>query len=294
MGSGSTRVVAIANGKGGVGKTSTTYALGDALADAGQRVLMVDLDPQSSLTLAAGQNPVELELTVYSALVHWIKHYQPLALASYRLTLREGLDLLPANLDLLQADDDLATAKRRENVLDNVLTPAHGQYDVVLIDCPPSLSLLVTNAFTAAQQLLVPVSPEFLAISGLNVLFRKIEELRASGLNPRLSVAGLVLTMVDHRTTHSREMQQLVIQQLARFRLLGEIKRTTAINQAAAAGLPITRYQPAGEAAQAYRQVARTLLADWGRGPRGEAAAATPAGDQAAVTVPPLGVAGHS
>ena len=283
MGSGSTRVLAIANGKGGVGKTSSTYALGDALVDAGQRVLLVDLDPQSSLTLSAGQNPVELTVTIYSALLHWIKHYQPLALASYRLSLREGLDLLPANLDLLQADDDLATAKRRESVLDNVLTPAHGQYDVILIDCPPSLSLLVTNAFTAAQQLVVPVSPEFLAVSGLNVLFRKIEEIRASGLNPDLSVAGLILTMVDHRTTHSREMQQLVTQQLPRYRLLGEIKRSTAINQAAAAGLPITKYQPTSEVAQAYHQVAHALLAEWGRAPRAVAGAAPHAGGDAAL-----------
>jgi chromosome partitioning protein len=275
-----TRVLAIANLKGGIAKTTTVFALGDALATRGQRVLLVDLDPQASLTLASGHDPSDLPVTIYDALLHYTKHLAPLALADYRQSLGERLDLLPSNLKLTQAEKELQSAKREEYLLDEALAPARGAYDVVLIDCPPSFSLLTMNALTAADQVLIPLAPEYLSVQGLALLLENIRDIRLSKLNPELEVAGVVLTLVDARTTHNRDMVQNVERFLAGVPgggppILGEIKRSIRAAEAAQEGLPVTRFTPAREVGQAYEQIAERLLGRWAAEATGPATMAT-------------------
>jgi chromosome partitioning protein len=265
-----TRVVAIANLKGGVAKTTTAFALGDALAAQGQRVLLIDLDPQASLTLAAGLDPTRLTATIFTALQHYKDYVEPLALESYRHPLGDRLDLLPANLKMAKAEKALAEAKRQEYLLDETLAPARGRYDVILIDCPPSLSLLTTNALTAAQQVLIPLAPEYLGVQGLALLLEQIREVRLTKLNPSLTIVGVLLTMTDYRTVHNREMAGHVLRFVAEQRLLpqtipvlGEIKRSIKASEATEAGLPVTRYAPESDVALAYRQLGERLLAEW-------------------------------
>jgi chromosome partitioning protein len=265
-----TRVVAIANLKGGVAKTTTAFALGDALAAHGQRVLLIDLDPQASLTLAAGLDPTRLTATIFTALQHYKDYVEPLALESYRHPLGDRLDLLPANLKMAKAEKALAEAKRQEYLLDETLAPARGRYDVILIDCPPSLSLLTTNALTAAQQVLIPLAPEYLGVQGLALLLEQIREVRLTKLNPSLTIVGVLLTMTDYRTVHNREMAGHVLRFVAEQRLLpqtipvlGEIKRSIKASEATEAGLPVTRYAPESDIALAYRQLSERLLAEW-------------------------------
>lgn len=265
-----TQVVAIANLKGGVAKTTTAFALGDALAAQGQRVLLIDLDPQASLTLAAGLDPTRLTATIFTALQHYKDYVEPLALEVYCHPLGDRLDLLPANLKMAKAEKVLAEAKRQEYLLDETLAPARGRYDVILLDCPPSLSLLTTNALTAARQVLIPLAPEYLGVQGLALLLEQIREVRLTKLNPSLTIAGVLLTMTDYRTVHNREMAGHVLRFVAEQRLLpqtipvlGEIKRSIKASEATEAGLPVTRYAPESDIALAYRQLSERLLAEW-------------------------------
>lgn len=265
------RVLAVANLKGGVAKTTTVLALGDCLATTGRRVLLVDLDPQANLTVAAGIDPASLTATVYTALQHYKDHLEPLALADCRRNLGERLDLLPANLKMIRADQALAGAKRQEYLLDEALAPARAEYDVILIDCQPSMSLLTTNALTAAPEVLVPLTPEYLAVQGLALLFEQIHEVRLTKLNPALTIVGVLLTMTDFRTTHNREMADHVLRFVERqtilpqrISVLGEIKRSIRAAEAAEAAQPVTRYAPESSVAQAYVAVAERLMAGWG------------------------------
>ena len=259
------RVVAISNLKGGVGKSTTTYALGAALADRGQQVLLVDLDPQASLTSAAGLSASRLRATIFNALLHYNQERKPLALEAYRHALSERLDLLPANLELAEADEVLQAAPRREYLLDKTLLPAHEHYDLILIDCPPSLSLLTTNALTAAQHVVIPVTPEYLAAQGLGLLFKRIRLIQTADLNPVLTVAGAVLTMTDYRTTHNREVANHIRVYLNEqgVSVLGEVKRSVKVSEASASGQSVTHYLAGTDIAEAYEQVAERLLEMW-------------------------------
>jgi chromosome partitioning protein len=273
------RVLAVANLKGGVAKTTTVLALGDCLAAAGQRVLLVDLDPQANLTVAAGVDPAAMPATIYTALLHYRDHLEPLPLAGYRQTIGDRLDLLPANLTMIRADQALAGAKRQEYLLDEALAPARAEYDVILIDCQPSMSLLTTTALTAAPEVLVPLAPEYLAVQGLALLFEQIYEVRQTKLNPTLAIVGVLLTLTDFRTTHNREMADHVLRFVERqtilpqrISVLGEIKRSIRAAEAAEAALPVTRYAPTSDVARAYVALAERLMVGWGLRPRVAAA----------------------
>lgn len=256
--------VAVANQKGGIGKTTTTLALGAAFADRGQRVLLVDLDPQGSLSMAAGFEPDRLDQTVYTVMTDYLKTFEAVPLEPVVQTVSAGLHLLPANIDLAAAEFELVTAVRREYVLANVLAVAAPIYDLIVIDCPPSLGLLTINALTAATAVVIPVIPEYLAVRGLGALLQSISQVRRTGLNPDLTVAGTIFTMVTPRLTHGRQIMESVREHLsADAPVLGAIKRSVRVAEASEQGVPLPRYAAARDVAQAYGEIADRLLDSW-------------------------------
>ncbi len=264
-----TIIAAIANHKGGTGKTSTTWALGAGMATRGLRVLMVDLDPQASLTLAAGVR--QPQQTVWTAMERILEDGEAPTLEGMIVHLAPvGLDLLPANLTLSAADLALLNTERREYVLSELLVPAKGAYDAILLDCPPALNLLVINALTAAEEVVIPVQPDYLAVGGLSLFLQTIARVKNRKLNPDLHIAGLVLTMTAARTAHDRayapQLQEVATSQ--GFPLLGEVPRATVIRDAAAAAVPPTVYNATHPAAQAYTALADRLILAWGLTPR--------------------------
>jgi len=259
------RIVAVANQKGGQGKTTSTLALGTALAERGYRVLIVDLDPQASLTSAAGIEPEALDITIYTAFTQYMAEATVPAYADLARPLGPSLALLPSSLDLALAEMDLHNAVRREYVLAEILAVARDDYDIVLVDCPPSLTWLTINALTAAQQVLIPVVPEFLAARGLGQLLGTIGRVKRNKLNPSLEIVGAVLTMVDMRTAHGRHVAERIRAFLdGQAPVLGEVKRSIRASEAAEAGESLLHYDTRGEAARGYRDVADALLAAWG------------------------------
>lgn len=258
---GPARVIALCNQKGGVGKTTTTINLAAALAEYGRRVLVVDFDPQGAATVGLGVNPYELSGTVYNLLMD--RH--PDVAAVIQHTRVEGLDVLPANIDLSAAEVQLVGEVAREQVLSRALRPVLDDYDVVLIDCQPSLGLLTVNALTAAHGVLIPLECEFFALRGVALLTETIEKV-SDRLNPRLRVDGIVATMFDARTLHSREVIARVHEAFGDRLLQTVITRTVKFPDASVAAEPITTYAPTHSGAEAYRQLARELVA------RGDAA----------------------
>jgi len=258
---GPARVIAMCNQKGGVGKTTTTINLAAALAEYGRRVLIVDFDPQGAASVGLGTNPHELDRTVYDLLVDRNAVITDLV----RPTEIPGLDLLPANIDLSAAEVQLVSEVARESILSRVLRPVLDDYDVVLIDCQPSLGLLTVNALTAAHGVLIPLECEFFALRGVALLVETIEKVR-DRLNPRLEVDGILATMYDPRTLHAREVVARVYEAFGDTLLHTVIGRTVKFPDASVAAEPITTYAPTHAGAHAYRQLARELVA------RGDAA----------------------
>ncbi len=227
-------------------------------------MLLVDLDPQASLTTSIGA--VQLDRpTIYAAMTHYLEHDDAPVLATYTQPVAPRLALFPSSIDLAAAEMELISANRREYILSELLAPVRDQYDVVLIDCPPSLGLLVVNALTAAREVIVPVVPEYLAAHGLQLLLSSIARIRKGKLNPHLAIAGIVLTMVDTRTTHGRTVIEEIRATIGRqIPILGEVKRSIKMSEAAAAGVPITTYAAHSETALAYGEIADALIRTWG------------------------------
>ncbi len=258
---GPARIIAMCNQKGGVGKTTTTINLGAALAGYGRRVLIVDFDPQGAASVGLGVNPHELERTIYNVLME----RDVLAADLIEKTDVDGLDLLPANIDLSAAEVQLVGEVARESVLARSLRPVADDYDVVLVDCQPALGLLTVNALTAAHGVLIPLECEFFALRGVALLIDTIDKVR-DRLNPRLEIDGILATMFDSRTLHSREVVQRVREAFGDTLLHTVIGRTVKFPDASVAAEPITAYAPSHAGAIAYRQLARELIA------RGDAA----------------------
>jgi len=258
---GPARVIAMCNQKGGVGKTTTTINLGAALAEYGRRVLVVDFDPQGAASVGLGISPHELDRTVYNLLMERDADIH----AVIRTTENPNLDLLPANIDLSAAEVQLVGEVARETVLARALRPVLDEYDVVLVDCQPSLGLLTVNALTAAHGVLIPLECEFFALRGVALLVETIEKVR-DRLNPRLEVDGILATMYDSRTLHAREVVARVHEAFGDTLLQTVIGRTVKFPDATVAAEPITTYAPTHSGAAAYRQLARELVA------RGDAA----------------------
>ena len=253
---GPARVISLCNQKGGVGKTTTTINLGAALAEAGRRVVLVDFDPQGALSVGLGVNPHELDLTVYNLLMQ-----REVALDDVLLkTSVAGLDLLPGNIDLSAAEVQLVSEVAREQTLARVLAPVLPDYDVVLIDCQPSLGLLTVNALAASDGVIIPLECEFFALRGVALLMDTIYRVQER-INPRLEVEGILATMYDSRTLHSREVLARVVEAFGDKVFHTVIARTVRFPETTVAGEPITTYASSSAGAAAYRQLAREVLA---------------------------------
>ncbi|MCW2620836.1 MAG: Cobyrinic acid a,c-diamide synthase [Frankiales bacterium] len=253
---GPARILALCNQKGGVGKTTTTINLGAALAECGRRVLLVDFDPQGALSVGLGVNPLQLDRTVYNLLMEPDVRAEDVMLK----TGVAGMDLLPSNIDLSAAEVQLVNEVAREQTLARVLAPVQDDYDIVLVDCQPSLGLLTVNALTAAHGVIIPLECEFFALRGVALLIQTIEKVQER-LNPQLEVEGILATMYDARTLHGREVLARVIEAFDTRVFHTVINRTVRFPETTVAGEPITTYAPSSAGATAYRELAREVLA---------------------------------
>ena len=255
---GGARVISMCNQKGGVGKTTTTINLGASLAEYGRKVLLVDFDPQGSLSVGLGLNPHDMELSIYNLLMQRDVTLDDVVVPSGV----PGMDLLPSNIDLSAAEVQLVHEVAREQTLQRVLAPALQQYDVILIDCQPSLGLLTVNALTASDGVIVPLECEYFALRGVALLKTTIDKVRER-LNPKLEIDGVLGTMFDGRTLHGREVMERLVQAWGDTVFHTVIRRTVKFSDSTVAGEPITSYASASAGAESYRQLAREVLARW-------------------------------
>ncbi len=248
-------ILAMCNQKGGVGKTTTTINLGAALAETGRKVLLVDFDPQGSLSVGLGINPHTLDVSVYNLLLTRDTDVDDVI----DETIVEGMDILPSNIDLSAAELQLVSEVAREQVLSRVLDRVRDRYDVILIDCAPSLGLLTINALTAADGVIMPLECEFFALRGIALLTDTISKVQER-LNPGLEITGILGTMYDSRTLHSREVLERVVQAFGEVVFHTVIRRTVKFPETTVAGEPITTYASSSPGAEAYRSLAREVL----------------------------------
>jgi chromosome partitioning protein len=258
---GPARIAAVCNQKGGVGKTTTTINLGAALAERGRKVLLVDFDPQGALSVGLGIQPHELDRTVYNLLMERGVTARDVIIK----TRVAGMDLLPSNIDLSGAEVQLVHEVGREFVLGRALQPVIPDYDVILIDCQPSLGLLTVNALACADGVLVPLECEYFALRGVALLMETIDKV-SDRLSPKLAIDGLLATMYDSRTLHTREVLAGVVEGFGDQVFHTVISRTVRFPDATVAGEPITRFDPACNGASAYRELAKEVLDRWRRG----------------------------
>ncbi len=256
---GPARIIAMCNQKGGVGKTTTTINLAAALAEYGRRVLIVDFDPQGAASAGLGVNSQELDMTVYNLLVS----SRTSILDAIVHTEVDNLDLVPANIDLSAAEVQLVNEVAREQALMRALRPVLDDYDVIFVDCQPSLGLLTINALTAAHGVMIPLEAEFFAMRGVALLVETIEKVQ-DRLNPRLTIDGLLPTMVDLRTLHAREVIERLREAFGDKVYDTMIRRTVKFPDASVAAEPITSYEPSHPGAHAYRRLAREVIARGG------------------------------
>ena len=255
---GPARVVAVCNQKGGVGKTTTTINLGATLAEFGRRVLLVDFDPQGALSVGLGIQPHELDASIYNLLIE-----RGITMGDVMLkTNVDGMDLLPSNIDLAGAEVQLVHEVGREFVLGGVLEPVLPEYDVVLIDCQPSLGLLTVNALACSDGVIVPLECEYFAMRGVALLMETIDKV-SRRLNPKLGIDGVLATMYDSRTLHTREVLTSVVQGFGDKVFHTVINRTVRFPDATVAGEPITNFDASSMAASSYRELAKEVLERW-------------------------------
>ncbi len=247
------RVIAIANQKGGVAKTTTAAALASALSERSYKVLALDLDPQGSLTYSLGFEPDDMEPTIHDVLVGRVD------LEDTIVTVEEGFDLVPSNIDLAGAEAYLVARTAREYALREAIEDVLVRYQVAIVDCPPSLGVLTINALTAADQVLIPLQCETLSHRGVGQLLSTISDIRRL-TNPRLRVVGLLPTMYDGRTRHARQVLEQVGEQYG-VPVLPPVPKSIRFAEAPAAGVSIVRFTPTHPGAQAYRDLSRELVA---------------------------------
>src|SRR5213079_1610726 len=245
------RVISFANQKGGVAKTTTTLNLGVAFAEQGLRVLLVDLDPQGNLTMSQGMNPDSIERSMFDVLVH--------RLPITEVIHHQEVDLAVSSIDLAGAELALSSMIGRERALEKALAPVKDDYNYVLIDMPPSLGLLTINALVAASGVIVPVQCEYLSLRGLVQLENTLTMIREN-LNPDVEIVGILPTMWDRRLLHSREAIEILKENFGDLVLNTKIRKTVRYAEAPVKGQSILKYDPSGEAADMYRDLAKEVL----------------------------------
>ncbi|KAA8831514.1 ParA family protein [Bifidobacterium tissieri] len=252
---GPARIIAMCNQKGGVGKTTSSINIAGALTNFGRKVLIVDSDPQGASSVGLGINANSVDNTIYTAMFnpsldpHEVVHH----------TRFEGLDIIPANIDLSAAEVQLVTEVGREQVLASVLRPLRDEYDLIIIDCQPSLGLLTVNALTAADGVIIPVAAEFFALRGVALLMQSIEKVK-SRINRGLEIDGVLVTMYT-RTLHSEEVLDRIYEAFQEKVFHTVITRSIKLPDATIAAAPITMYAPDHKTAKEYREVAREMVA---------------------------------
>jgi chromosome partitioning protein len=246
-----TSVIAFANQKGGVAKTTSTLNLGVALAEHGHRVLAVDLDPQGNLTMSQGLNPDSIDRSMYDVLVH--------RLPIEHIVHPGEIDLAVSSIDLAGAELALSGMIGRERALEKALLGVKAEYDYVLIDTPPSLGLLTINALVAADGVIVPVQCEYLSLRGLVQLENTLSMIREN-LNPHVEIQGILPTMYDTRTLHSREALEILQENFGDLVFQTRIRKTIRYAEAPVKGTSVLKYDPAGSAAEAYRELAKEVM----------------------------------
>ena len=252
---GPARIIAMCNQKGGVGKTTTAINLASALAGYGRKVLVVDFDPQGALSAGLGVVAHDIK-TIYDLMVEKDLNVEEVIVK----TSVKNLDVIPANIDLSAAEVQLVSEVAREQILARILRPILGNYDVIIIDCQPSLGLLTVNALTASHGVLIPLNCEFFALRGVALLIETIEKVR-DRLNPAIKLDGILATMYDPRTLHAREVVERLYEAFGDQVFDTIVNRTVKFPDATIAALPITEFAPTSDAAEYYRTVARELVA---------------------------------
>ena len=251
---GQTKIIAIINQKGGVGKSTTAINLSAALGEMGKQVLLVDLDPQGNTTSGLGVEKGQIDKCIYNVLL------DDLALEDVIIPdVCEGLDLVPATINLAGAEVELVSEMARENRLKDAVGSMRGKYDYIFIDCPPSLGLLTVNSLVAADKLIIPIQCEFYALEGVTKLLDSMKRVK-NRLNPTLDVYGILLTMYDGRTTLAKQVAAEVRNYFGRQVFETIIPRTVKLSEAPSYGIPITQYDPSGKGAQAYVALAKEVI----------------------------------
>ncbi len=245
------QVIVLANQKGGVAKTTTTLNLGVAFAEQGFKVLLVDLDPQGNLTMSQGLNPDTIQKSMFDVLVHRLPIEEVIE--------QREVEIAVSSIDLAGADMALASQIGRERALEKALAPVRDNYDYILVDTPPSLGLLTINAFVAATGVVVPVQTEYLSLRGLVQLENTLSMVREN-LNPRVEIIGILPTMYDRRVTHSREADEILRENFGKLVYNTRIRKTIRFAEAPVKGSSVLAYEPSGEAANMYRDLAKEVL----------------------------------
>ncbi len=250
---GQAKVIAFANQKGGVAKTTTTLNLAAAFAEEGHRVLCIDMDPQGNLTMSQGIDPDTLEVSMFDVLVH--------DMSIREVIRRREVDVACSSIDLAGAEIAMSMKIGRERSLDKALREVREDYDFICIDTPPSLGLLTINALTAADKVIVPVQCEYLSMRGLIQLQNTLSMIREN-LNPDVDIAGILPTMVDSRTLHAKEAIEILEENFGDRVFGARIRKTIRFAEAPVKGMSVLKYDPTGTAADAYRQLAKEVLSN--------------------------------